>query len=96
MILMPLEIGAGVVCVSVVVLTFVRWVGRPVQTLYNYVLWDLAFGSNVIITCTHMHQHGVFCLERGIVAAISELLELCKLAPESDLMEFVLVFLRDA
>ena len=59
--------------------------GGTVQTLYNYVLWDLAFGSNVIITCTHMHQRsGVFCLERGIVAAISELLDLCKLALESN------------
>lgn len=64
MIPMATKIRTEIVGVSVGVSTFVRWVECPVQTLYNYVLWDLAFGGNVIITCTRMHQQrGVFCLQ---------------------------------
>ena len=68
---------------------------RPVQTLYNYVLWDLAFGSNVIITCTHMHQRcDVFCLERSIAEAISALFELCKPAFKGNLYDLAKVIVR--
>lgn len=41
-----------------------------------------------------MHRRGVFCLERGI-AAISELLELCKLSFESNSKGLLLVFVKD-